>query len=171
MLTLEIDVLGRQFMSSRTMESGDRDLSGAHFFHALRRDDWSKAAPDVDASGNGFEVIGVDATGNAAEMVDLQSFRDRPLGVFVSEAVRRNTGAASPGGDSSVVAAYHAFPYPTAAKRNGNATLKQFVERSGEMLQSGHSLWSFTGGSLRSGMSPASNGRRRSVSTMERAHG
>ena len=169
-LVFDFNVLSSQFVPSRTMESRDRDLSGAECFHVDRSGGGKEPTQDIDASGNSFEMIRVDTAFDPAEMVDLQSFGDRPLGVFVSETVRLNTGTASPGGDSSIIAAYHAFPHPTAAKRDGDAALKQFVERGGEMLQSGHSLWSLSGGS-RSGMPVDRQSHRYSVSTMEYAHG
>ena len=171
MLTLEVDVLGCQFVASRAVRPGDQDLSGAKRLHVNRRGSREKATQDIDARSNGFEMSGVDAAGNAAEMVDLQSFGDRPLGVFVSETVRLNTGTASSGRDSSVAAPpVWTEPRPATAKWNGYATLEQFVERSGEMLQSGHSLWSLSGGS-RSGMPVDRQSHRYSVSTMECAHG
>lgn len=159
LLTLDYDVFRCQFMTPWAMGPGDRDLAGAHLLHALRRGDREEASQDVDAPGHGLEVIGIDAAFDPAQMVNLQSFRDWPLGVFISQTVGRNAGAAPPGRNSAVVASQDTLPDPAAAEWDGYASIEQLIERCGKMLQGGHSLWSFTAGS-RSGAPPGHHTRR-----------
>lgn len=141
MLTFDVDVLGRQLVSPGAMCPGDRDLSGSQCFHVLRRGNRNESAKDIDAGGNGFEVVGIDAAFNPTKMVDLQPFGDRAIGVFVSQTMGRDTTATSAGGDSAVaIGLQFARPFPAPGSWIVDAPVKQFFERCREMLQRGHQL-------------------------------
>ncbi len=45
------------------------------------------ATPDVFAAGDGFEMVRVNATPYAAEMIEFQSFRNRPDGNFIGKTM------------------------------------------------------------------------------------
>lgn len=139
MLTFEDHILGRQFVASRAVRSGDCGQSGSHRLHVLRRSGWHETAQDVHAGGHRFEVVGVDAALDAAEVVYLQPVLDWSLGVFKRQPMGGNGHPSSARRHATVaIVRDSAVPDPTAAERHGDAALEQFVERHREPLQCGH---------------------------------
>jgi hypothetical protein len=81
-VVVDESVLGRIFMPFRAMSYSSPD-----YIPRLYGGGVSFPAPQILLQGNRFEVRRIDAAADSAQMVNLQSFRDRTDQQFVAESV------------------------------------------------------------------------------------
>ena len=98
-------------------------LAGAH-------SGGTDAAADIDANGDRFHVVWVDAAGATACMVDHQPVRDRPDQDLVHSAVREHGAPLVPTDLSVAELVGCPRPDPAARRINGVLALHAFPQRA-----------------------------------------